>query len=137
VTKYQRDQYLWYLDGNRAALATISSFTITPPTGSPVTNQSASYLGNPTTSIYHPENTPAWSAFPNPASNAASVSLSGNVTGNTTITLYNPLGTQVKTVPIAGSDQYFSVADLPEGIYFVRLSVDGKLSEPKKFIVVR
>jgi hypothetical protein len=69
--------------------------------------------------------------FPNPAKDVVTLPLSNAVNGQATITVYDLLGNVVKNLSAtlksgAHSEHKFSVADLPSGIYPVRITSEKK-----------
>ena len=71
------------------------------------------------------------SVFPNPAKDFVSVSVSNAMSGNAKIVVYDLLGNVVKKLSATMNsgirfEQKFSVADLPSGIYPVRISSGKK-----------
>jgi hypothetical protein len=76
-------------------------------------------------------------AYPNPANNTVNFEYSLN-TGNTgNVIIRNLLGSVVKKSVFNGSEGKLAVytGDLPEGIYFYSLDVDGKTMTTRKLIV--
>ncbi|PSQ92673.1 MAG: hypothetical protein BRD30_02160, partial [Bacteroidetes bacterium QH_2_63_10] len=79
---------------------------------------------------------------PNPVSNQATVSFAVKDASQTTLALYNALGQRMATLydgaPSNGEEQTVTVeaADLPSGVYFVRLQADGQ-TRTERLTVVR
>jgi hypothetical protein len=76
-------------------------------------------------------------AYPNPGNNTVNFDYSLN-TGNTgSVIIRNILGTEVKKSALTGAEGNLSVftGDLPEGIYFYSLDVNGKAMTTRKLIV--
>ncbi|MEL6252316.1 MAG: 5'-nucleotidase C-terminal domain-containing protein [Bacteroidota bacterium] len=72
-------------------------------------------------------------AYPNPAREMATLSYRLENTANVELTLMTPMGQLIKT--LVSEEQYpgvqetqFSVADLPMGMYLIRLVVDGQVA---------
>ncbi|MCX6247895.1 MAG: T9SS type A sorting domain-containing protein [Bacteroidetes bacterium] len=76
-------------------------------------------------------------AYPNPANSTVNFeySLNSGVAGS--VIIRNLLGTVVKSSALTGSEGNLSIitGDLPEGIYFYSLDVDGKALTTRKLIV--
>jgi hypothetical protein len=138
-----RDQYLWYLNGNHTAVATVSSFTIVPSTGSPITSQSAGYLGNATTGISaHAVAVTGVSLFPNPASNFVHVGLSLEKGQEVSVTVYNSMGSvAIPAITNRGQrgacELKVDVSALPGGVYFAQIQLDGVPAGTRRFVISR
>ena len=53
-----------------------------------------------------------------------------------TLTLTDALGRTVKSVELQGNGQHdFSVADMPSGVYYLRVNAEGKLLASGKLVV--
>jgi len=70
--------------------------------------------------------------YPNPAGSWLTIQLSSSATGQATI--YDVIGKTVVQTELQNSRQTIDVSGLPEGLYFVRLTVDNK-SVTKKIII--
>lgn len=57
--------------------------------------------------------------FPNPASEVITLTLSKHAMG-TPIRIYNAIGSLVRSVVSTGTTTYIHIADLPEGLYYIR-----------------
>lgn len=62
--------------------------------------------------------------FPNPANNTLTVSSEKSTTAKLVLTIYNTLGSVVKSIPILQNQQLIDVSDLGNGIYLVDLKSD-------------
>jgi hypothetical protein len=76
--------------------------------------------------------------FPNPASNQVSINYNISQT-QSTIEIKNLLGQVQRVLPVvAGSKNInISVADMPEGIYFVTLKSGGNIIDTKRLMISR
>jgi hypothetical protein len=76
-------------------------------------------------------------AFPNPANNTVNFEYSLNTGNSSTVTIRNLVGSVVRQSTLTGTEGKLSVitGDLPEGIYFYSLDVDGKAITTRKLIV--
>jgi hypothetical protein len=77
------------------------------------------------------------SAYPNPANSTVSINYTLSTGDAGSILLRNVLGTLVKEIDLSGNEGRVSafVGDLPEGIYFYALQVDGKAVGTRKLII--
>jgi len=76
--------------------------------------------------------------YPNPASEKAEIDY--NITGNireAKLLIYNVLGTSVGSYTLNRMDRklYINTRDMPTGVYFYQLSVEGKKVATKKMLV--
>jgi hypothetical protein len=76
-------------------------------------------------------------AYPNPANNTVNFEYSLNTENTASVVIRNLLGTVVKKSDLSNTETRLSVftGDLPEGIYFYSLEVDGKTLTTRKLIV--
>jgi hypothetical protein len=141
VTIFQRDQYLWYLNGNHTAITSVNSFTITPPTGSPIINQGAGYLSNATTGIASvAANSAVISLYPNPASGNINIAVTLEKNQQVEIKLFNSLGSQtgflINKEGFHGTNEYhIDTQNFAEGIYFAQISINGVLTGTRRFVI--
>lgn len=138
IITYQNDEYMWYVNGNHLPLATVYTLT---SNGSP--SSGGSYMTNAVNGISsHDATINSCKLFPNPATDQASLSLDLNEARLVQVELFNALGTNVgpviKEVGSAGHNNIpINLGNLPEGIYFAQVYLDGKLTETRRFIVAR
>jgi len=62
----------------------------------------------------------AWTLFPNPASETATIQLSGDQPLHETICIYNATGVFIRTIAVSEAMTTVSIADLPAGLYYLR-----------------
>jgi hypothetical protein len=76
-------------------------------------------------------------AYPNPANSTVNFEYSLNTENTASVVIRNLLGTVVKKADLSSSETRMSIftGDLPEGIYFYSLDVDGKTMTTRKLIV--
>jgi len=76
-------------------------------------------------------------AFPNPANNAVNFDYALNSENIGTLIIRNLLGTVVRNTNLKSNESKVSIftGDLPEGIYFYSLDVDGKSLATRKLII--
>jgi hypothetical protein len=135
---YRNDEYMWYLNNNHYPIATVYTLTTS---GNPAS--SGSYMTNVAVGIEEQAaELASCKLFPNPVSNVVNLSLTLDAPQQVEIKLFNSLGSQVGSPVVAestaGSNTYhLNTTGFPEGIYFAQVSVDGKLSETRRFIVSR
>jgi autotransporter-associated beta strand protein len=70
------------------------------------------------------QSSPAMVAYPNPVSDILSVEMSGVVSDNPTIYLYNENGLMLLSRVVSNTKEYIDVKGMPAGIYFLKL-IDG------------
>ena len=75
--------------------------------------------------------------YPNPATNRVNFDYKLNSNSNATISIVNLLGSVVKRVNLNPASNKISidVSDLPQGVYFYSIDVDGKVYKTQKLIV--
>lgn len=88
-----------------------------------------------------PPGSPTLTAYPNPFNATTSITLTLPVSGNVELELFDTLGRQVATLhhaPLsAGLHQFsWSGANLPSGIYFLRLHAPGSILQTQKLILL-
>lgn len=74
-------------------------------------------------------------AYPNPARNYFFVELAHQPKANTTIEVYNLLGSKVRSVAARSTKVEVNVADLKSGIYLYTITENGRAIETKKIVV--
>jgi len=141
-TTYVNDQYMWYLNGNHATIA--STFTlVTTFFGSPTTTSGAQYLNNVLVGISENKNPGvAVAVYPNPAITSTAIKVKLENNSPIEIKTINSLGAQVlKTMLAEGTvgenELKLDVSNLPEGIYFAQVYLDGTLNATRRFVIAR
>jgi hypothetical protein len=131
---YNNDQYLWFTPGTHNALLTVStlSTSVGPPSQFLIYLQSISTGVSETAPLAH-----AFSLYPNPTADRVNFKLHNTNGAEAKAIIYNSAGIEAKQIVLSDNINGLSldVSDLPDGIYFVRLNVDGILSESKRFVV--
>ena len=75
-------------------------------------------------------------AYPNPANSQASFTVTGCAGQTVVLMLRNVIGSTVSMVDLAGEGTYaISTRDLPEGIYFYSMIVNGKITLTRKLVI--
>jgi len=74
-------------------------------------------------------------AYPNPAKNYFFVELAKQPKPNTTIEIYNLLGSKVRSIAVRSNKVEINVSDLKSGIYLYTISENGHSIETKKLVV--
>ena len=92
------------------------------------------YSAGPTIGVNENEVAVAKS-YPNPASDAFFVEFADQPKSNTSIEVYNLLGTKVKQVDVTSMRTEINVSNLTSGIYIYTVSRNGKTFETKKVVV--
>lgn len=136
VITYQNDEYMWYLNGNHNAIAAV--YTLTSSASSPFTG--GFYMTGVVSGIEDASGLTSMSLAPNPANEQADFTFTLNQEKNVTVKLFNSVGQEMETAyttaGIAGENKIsIPVADLPAGIYFANVSLDGTPVTSKRFIV--
>ena len=132
---YTNNEYMWYKEGINIQIATI--YTLNASTGSTYTG--GSYLTGSVGINDFPEQQLTANLYPNPANDQVSIEYSLTSNQNVDLRLINSMGQQVKTdyntEGIQGNNIIsLNIEDLPEGIYFAQLLIDGKIAATKRFI---
>ena len=88
----------------------------------------------------HPENHVLLNVYPNPFNPEATISFTLPAAGNTSLVVFNTLGQQVATLADewreAGTHQVvFKAHDLPNGIYFAELKINGSRKTSRTVLV--
>jgi len=139
-TTYVNDQYMWYLDGNHTAIA--STFTlVTTFFGSPTTTSGAQYINNVIVGISENSNVEIpITLYPNPAAKEVAVKIQTESNSAIEIRLINSLGVEVSKTMFTNSmigenELKLDIGNLPEGIYFAQINLDGTLTSTRKLVV--
>jgi len=135
LISYTNNEYMWYKEGINIQIATV--YTVNTSTGSTYTG--GSYLTGSVGVNDSPEQQLTANLYPNPANDQVSIEYSLTSNQNVDLRLINSMGQQVKTdyntEGIQGNNTIkLDVADLPDGIYFTQLLIDGKIAATKRFI---
>ncbi|TND08070.1 MAG: hypothetical protein FD123_2624 [Bacteroidetes bacterium] len=136
VITYTNDEYMWYLNGNHYPIAAV--YTLTPSTGGPV--QSAFYMNNVVNSVNENSAITALSLSPNPANEQVNFDITLDQEKELSIALYNSVGQKIElTATVAGriGENKISVpvSELPAGVYFASVSLNGEQVTSRRFIV--
>jgi hypothetical protein len=88
--------------------------------------------------LYNSDQISVSNIYPNPASEKAEIDY--NITANireAKLLIYNVLGTSVGSYTLNRSDRklYVNTRDMPTGVYFYQLSIEGKKVATKKMLV--
>lgn len=139
---YRNDEYMWYLNGNHSAIASVSALhSVTSFTNS--MTYSANYLQGVVVGIEQQSAiSNSLSLFPNPASSVLNIELNLSEDQKADIKIINSLGQQVNALTnmqgVQGSNRFkVNVDGLPEGIYFAQVSLDGVVSVTRRFVVTK
>lgn len=135
VINYTNDQYMWYKEGINTQLATI--FTLNTSLGNPYTG--GTYLTGNVEINDSQEFLISSNLHPNPATDKATIEYTLTKNQKVDIRLINSLGQQVKkdynTEGLQGNNVVnLEVSDLPNGIYFSQIYVEGNLAASKRFV---
>jgi hypothetical protein len=136
VVNYVNDQYMWYLNGNHSVIASV--YTLTPDMSSPFTG--GYYMNNVVSGVNDFSALTSLSVAPNPANEQANFTVSLSEGKEVSVALFNAIGEEVgvavTTTGMIGENRItMPVADLPAGIYFAAVSLDGIQTSTQKFVV--
>lgn len=136
VITYINDEYIWYLNGNHYAIAAV--FTLTPSTGSPI--QQGFYLDGVVSGVNENSVLNSISLAPNPANDELNLNVDLNSGNEILVSVFNTTGQEVLNPVSAfaglGENRItLSVAELPAGIYFAKISVDGEAVKTERLVV--
>ena len=137
IITYNNDEYFWYANGTHASLA--ATFTFTSSAGGAPT-QSSFFLG---TAVGIDDISAALSSvnlFPNPVADLVTVDLILTENKEVLVQLYNAIGQEMQISQrrdgITGSNTIqLNVMDLPEGIYYAQIMLDGNIAATRRFVV--
>jgi hypothetical protein len=126
---------MWYKEGINIQIATV--YTTSVSNGSTYTG--GSYLTGNVGINDTPEQQFTANLYPNPANDEVSIDYVLTSNQDVNLKLINSMGQQVKTdynaEGVQGNNTIkLDVADLPDGIYFAQLLIDGKIGATKRFI---
>ncbi len=138
IFTYYNDEYLWYKNGVHYQLAAVYTFT----TSQSGTSHGSSYVSSSVgvedvSGIIHSS-----SIFPNPATDKVTLNFTLTENKNVDIQLFNSIGQQEMISQNANCFQgentlQLDVSILPEGIYFVKISLNGNVAATKRFLITK
>lgn len=94
-------------------------------------------VGDHTTAQIDPKQNSIITLYPNPAFNECTISYTGILSENASITIYDITGRLIHTCPLTGTNTIISTANLPPGMYQCRIDVDGNGIVSKKLVVIK
>ncbi len=80
--------------------------------------------------------TPEMSVYPNPATNDLRICVHGNK-GIALVAIYDVAGKKVQVIDFTRATEVLLTQALPNGIYFARLTISGRVVQTTHFLVVR
>ena len=131
------DEYIWYAEGYRSALATMYHLTTTLGQD----YYGGSY-GDFNSGINTVNSLSSFEISPNPANENITVSYDMTENSDASIFVFNSQGEKVRsltnenTVP-GVNNKLIDISDLSAGIYFVQINSKGIVSESKRFTVTK
>ena len=133
---YINDQYMWYLNGNHSTIASV--YTLTPDFAAPITG--GYYMTGVVSGVNDLSALTSLTVTPNPANEVANFSVNLNEEKEVSVALFNytgqEIGTAVTTPGFAGENKIaVPVSELPAGVYFAVVSLDGIQTSTQKFVV--
>ena len=131
---YHNDEYMWYLNGNHNPIAAVYALT-----GSAGNVTGGNFMSN-VSSINEINPLVSFTLFPNPSVNTINLNFQLSEKQKIEIKIFNAAGALVKTPVSAdgllGMNEYkINVQDLPEGIYFAEMILNGTSSSTCRFTV--
>jgi hypothetical protein len=138
IITYNNDEYMWYKDGTHVQIATV--YTLTTSSGGPYTG--GSYVTGSTGIDDLSDLISSTNLFPNPASNKVTVSYTLTENQKVDIRLFNTLGQQAELSQITDGIQgvnttQLDIANLPDGIYFAQIVLNGNVVANKRFVIAK
>lgn len=137
VGDYTNDEYFWYKEGIREALASTFTFTSTFA-GQTNTTTGGSYAGG-TVGMDETNTALGFVLAPNPAQEKINITINDNNLGQIKTRIINQLGQDVSPIENvnnnAGSNMQFDVAHLKNGIYTLQLLLEDNSVINKRFTV--
>jgi hypothetical protein len=129
---------MYYLNGNHYPIASVFGLSVNG--GSP--SQQGSYLNNVTGIDDLSGVLGSYSLYPNPASDNLNLDVNLITGKKVEVKLFNSMGAEVKESLIyegyQGDNRYkIDVQNLPQGIYFSQIMLDGVLTSTRQFIISR
>jgi hypothetical protein len=126
---------MWYLNGNPSAIAAV--YNLTTSSGS---TTGGFYVTGVVSGVNDVSALASLSFAPNPANEQANFTLQLTEQKEVNITLYNSVGQEVgasvTTTGSTGENKIaMPVADLPEGVYFAIVSLNGEQVSSDKIVV--
>jgi hypothetical protein len=136
VFSYINDEYMWYLNGNHSTIAAV--YTLTPDFAAPFTG--GFYMSGVVSGVNDLSALTSLSVAPNPANEQANFTVNLSEGKEVSIALFNSIGEEVgvafTTAGMTGENKItMPVAELPAGIYFATVSLDGIQTSTQKFVV--
>ena len=137
IIDYNNDEYIWYLNNNHAPIAFV--FTLTA-SGFP-SSQSGYYTSN-VQGINESNALVSFDLSPNPSSDNINITISLKEKQETEIRLFNSIGDEVNKLisaqSLPGLNNYsINVQNLPEGIYFAEVFLNGVPASTRRFSVCK
>lgn len=138
IITYNNDEYIWYKEGTHVQIATV--YTLTSSAGGPYTGGSyatGSVGIDNSTDLIRSSN-----LFPNPASDKVTIDFTLTENQKVEVRLFNSVGQQVEINKIAEGIQgdntlQLDIANLPEGIYFAQIILNGNIAATERFVIVK
>lgn len=138
VITYLNDEYFWYVNGTHAALA--ATFDFTSSAGSPV--QGSFFLGTAVGIDDINASLSNVNLFPNPATDHLTVDFTLTENKAVQVQVFNAIGQEMEISQygdgMTGSNTIrLNVTDLPEGIYYAQIMLDGNIAATKRFVIAK
>lgn len=137
IASYNNDQYMWYLPGNQGGVASVYNLTAN---GGSFTG--GYYSAGIATGFSELSAISSFSIFPNPAKEEINIKLELNQAKKVEVKLYSSLGETVAVSAVseglmAENEYKMETGNLPDGIYFAEINLDGVAVSSRRFIVLK
>lgn len=137
VGDYTNDEYFWYKEGIKEALA--STFTFTSNFAGQINTSTGGSYASGTVGIEGNTASLAFVLAPNPAQDIINIAINDNNLGQIKTRIINQLGQEVAPLEninyMAGNNMQFDVAYLKNGIYTLQLILEDNSVINKRFTV--
>lgn len=136
IITYNNDEYVWYKEGTHYQIATI--YTLTSSSGG--LYYGGSYVAGSTGIDNSSDFISSSSLFPNPATDKVTIDFTLTENKEVNVQMLNATGQQVIMNQNAKGNRglntiQLDVANLSEGIYFAKITLDGNIATTKRFVI--
>jgi hypothetical protein len=136
IITYYNDEYMWYKEGTHVQIAVV--YNLTSSGGGPYTG--GSYVTGNVGIDNSMDFISSSNLFPNPASDIVTIDFTLTEAQKVEIRLFNNIGQRVEISKIADCTQglnimQLDIANIPEGIYFAQILLNGNVSGTSRFVI--
>lgn len=138
IITYQNDEYMWYLNNNHYPIAAV--YTLTTSAGGPT--QGGLYMSNVVSGVNENNLLLSQTLAPNPSNDHVDFTFGLAASQNVQLEIYTSTG-QLAEAPemmagVAGENTVrIDVAELPAGMYFMKVLLDGVPAGTERFVISR